>query len=410
MNTEWQKEMQRKMESCRKPAPDIPWPELERKMTAAYRQRQAAATGRYKRMAAAVAALAVFTATTVYFSHTESPATQTHTAIRSASDGTTPHVAGGGLSAYGGTNMAGKPAAMAKRQHTHQPQTEYRPEATATTASGTDTPPRQTAGDAGQNGDMPNATGRPNATPHKDRAGSLTAYTPAKAMGKTRLSAKIYMTNAMSGYDNTGAATAMLAKADPIGSHSYSFSGNHCEQRLAQTPSTVTDVHHRQPVRVGLGVRYRINDRWSVESGLTYSYLYSDITSRNNNYSYQTEQRLHYIGIPVSASYSVWRGRHLNVYATAGGMVEKAVSGKRDTRTIVGNETESDMSDHVSIGPLQLSANMAVGAEYLITPALGVYLEPGLSYYFDNGSATPTVYSDKPLNFSLSLGLRFNIR
>ena len=37
-------------------------------------------------------------------------------------------------------------------------------------------------------------------------------------------------------------------------------------------------IHHRQPIRFGLSLRYQLDDRWSVESGLSYTRLSSDIT------------------------------------------------------------------------------------------------------------------------------------
>ena len=51
----------------------------------------------------------------------------------------------------------------------------------------------------------------------------------------------------------------------------------------------------------------------------------------------------------------------------------------------------------------------AVGAEWRFADRLGAYIEPGLSYSFDNGSSVPTVYADRPLAFSLSLGLRLDV-
>jgi hypothetical protein len=33
-----------------------------------------------------------------------------------------------------------------------------------------------------------------------------------------------------------------------------------------------------------------------------------------------------------------------------------------------------------------------------------------IGYYFKDGSNTPTIYQDHPLNFNLSFGLRFNLK
>lgn len=42
-----------------------------------------------------------------------------------------------------------------------------------------------------------------------------------------------------------------------------------------------------------------------------------------------------------------------------------------------------------------------------ITRHIGVYIEPGISYYFDNNSDVRNIYKDRPLNFNLNIGLRF---
>ncbi len=158
--------------------------------------------------------------------------------------------------------------------------------------------------------------------------------------------------------------------------------------------------HHRQPIKAGVSLRYHISDRWSVQTGVTYSYHSSDIEEENLT----TEQRLHFVGIPVAASYSVWHNDQFNVYITAGGEVEKLVRG---TQRHLYNTHEQ--TDRVHMGQLQVSATLAAGAEYKITPVVGVYVEPGGAYHFDNGSGVNTIYYDHPLDFSLNLGVRFNL-
>ena len=147
-------------------------------------------------------------------------------------------------------------------------------------------------------------------------------------------------------------------------------------------------VHHRQPVRFGLSLRYLLNDCWSLESGLTYTRLSSDITTTEDGVTTMTEQRLNYIGLPLNVSYDLWKSRYFGLYVTAGGTIEKCL------------DTSS----------WQFSINGAAGAEYKLTDVFSLYAEPGLGYYFNDGSTTPTIYQDRPLNFNLSVGLRFNLK
>ena len=148
------------------------------------------------------------------------------------------------------------------------------------------------------------------------------------------------------------------------------------------------NIHHYQPMRFGLSLRYRITDRWSIESGLSYTRLSSDISTTVDGVTTVTEQHLNYIGLPLNISYDLWKSNHLGLYVTAGGTIEKSL----DT------------------SPWQFSLNGAVGAEYKLTDFFSLYAEPGLGYYFKDGSTTPTIYQDRPLNINLSFGLRFNLK
>ena len=165
--------------------------------------------------------------------------------------------------------------------------------------------------------------------------------------------------------------------------------------------TTSEQVNHHRPVRFGLSLRYRLNDRWSLESGLTYTRLSSDIlTTVNEQAKSVIDQSLTYIGIPLSVSYRIWGTRYIDVYASAGGMVEKMVSGKR---------TSVGFSEKVSIGSLQCSVSGAVGAEFRFSDWFSIFAEPGLGYFFNNGSSVPTYYQERPLSFTLNLGLRLNV-
>ena len=173
-------------------------------------------------------------------------------------------------------------------------------------------------------------------------------------------------------------------------------------------------INHHLPIRLGLSLCYRLNDRWSLESGLTYTRLRSDINYRlrsdinnNNGIRTKTEQTLSYIGIPFTASYLLTSGRYVNLYVSAGGMVEKMVKGRQHHEYV---EKNLEHTESVSIRPLQFSVNGGLGVEFNLSHLFSLYAEPGVGYYFDNGSDIPTYYQDKPFSFNLNLGLRFNIK
>lgn len=169
-----------------------------------------------------------------------------------------------------------------------------------------------------------------------------------------------------------------------------------------------TRKKHKLPIKAGLSVRYKITPRLSLESGVTYSYLSSELTAGSKGNRYETDQTLQYIGIPLKVNYSLWGNRYWEVYMSAGGEVEKCVAGKSETNYVVDGKKVSTDHEDVKVKPLQCSLNAAAGLQFNILPNLGVYAEPGVGYYFNNGSKVETIYKEKPFNFNLKAGLRLS--
>lgn len=172
---------------------------------------------------------------------------------------------------------------------------------------------------------------------------------------------------------------------------------------------TKTEYEHHLPIRIGLSVAYALTDRLSISSGLTYTRLASDIKDASRESKYIGEQRLHYVGIPVNVSYKVASFRWLGLYGTAGVLAEKCVSGTTDEGYVENNTMKYTNTHDISSKPLQMSVNAGVGIQFDFIDNVGIYAEPGLSYYFDDGSALQTIYKEKPLNFNLNVGVRFKL-
>lgn len=153
----------------------------------------------------------------------------------------------------------------------------------------------------------------------------------------------------------------------------------------------VVDIKHHQPISFGLSVRKALGKGFSLESGLTYTLLSSDAKLANDDH--QIEQKLHYIGIPLRANWNFLDKKLVTLYVSGGGMVEKCVYGK------LGSEKET-------VKPLQFSVSGAVGAQLNATKRVGIYVEPGVAYYFDDGSDIQTIRKENPFNFNIQAGIR----
>ncbi|PTT33574.1 hypothetical protein DBR28_14545 [Chryseobacterium sp. HMWF028] len=171
-----------------------------------------------------------------------------------------------------------------------------------------------------------------------------------------------------------------------------------------------TDIRHRLPVKLGLSASYRLNDKWSITTGITYSKLSSDLFSGTNANMIKGEQTIKYIGVPLQINYSIWQKGKLSTYAGAGAQIEKSISGKMKTNYIVNHEVKESVTEKLAVNSLQTSVNTGFGIQYKAFRNFGIYFEPGLRYNFKDGSDIRTIYKEKPLNLNLEFGLRYSIR
>ena len=157
-------------------------------------------------------------------------------------------------------------------------------------------------------------------------------------------------------------------------------------------------------------LRYNLSDRWAIESGVTYTNLSSETSLGNRSNYYDERTTLHYIGLPVNAVYNIYQSRRFAVYASAGVIVEKAISGSMRTDYFLNGENINTLRSNVRIKPLQWGVNAAAGVQYNFSPWMAIYAEPGIGYHFDNGTTIETLYNERPLDFNLGVGLRFTLR
>ena len=152
--------------------------------------------------------------------------------------------------------------------------------------------------------------------------------------------------------------------------------------------STTYDVEakHRMPVTLGLSVHYQLNACLALLTGVNYTYLYSEFSTPLYPNIYR-EQKLHYLGVPVGLSWLFWKTSGFSFYLSGSAMLQKCLNEK----------------------PWQWSVNASAGAEYAITPLLGIFLQPSLGYYFHDGTSFEHYYKEHPLAPSIEFGLRLHI-
>lgn len=174
---------------------------------------------------------------------------------------------------------------------------------------------------------------------------------------------------------------------------------------------TSTESTYGLPVSIGAGVKVGLSQRWALGTGLNYTYLtrkfYGTYTHVSNDgtidktISSDIRNSQHYIGIPVNAYYSIIDRDRVNFYTYFGGAVEKCVRNKYDVLSTPVLHTEK-------VKGVQFSANLGIGVEFILGKHIGLYVDPSLHYYFDNGQPE-SIRTAQPLMLGFEMGLRFNL-
>ena len=158
--------------------------------------------------------------------------------------------------------------------------------------------------------------------------------------------------------------------------------------------------HHHLPLAIGLSVSYPLSNTLALSSGVVYTRAASDFQQTMSGSTINTQQTLHYIGIPLQVHYTFLSWQTLSLYANAGGQADINVKARRTTEGV---------PVKVSRDRLQWSLMGAIGVQYPIIPHLALYGEAGARWYIDNNSSLETYFKEHPLSPNLQVGLRFTL-
>ena len=439
MNEQWRTNMREKLDGHRQAAPLLSWDEVERRAAAVEKSAKVAAWGRRAMAAAAVVICLCGVAATLLLLNNGQNAQQVanlerhyapqHNTTNLANN---TNAAGHYTETRQGTNTNNMAGSYNKanyyacgnrnnvntshatnlyaavpdeyQQKATQPQTDIIETTTDTKQQITDYTSKNSTDNAPRG--KQTTTTQPKRTENLPVGVTQTTTKPAKVAGTWM--AKAYVSGGALGANNSQMQHPTLATARTYGETADEAARNSEYVRLDNASPTVeTKAHHRQPLRVGAAVRYALSNRWSIDAGLTYARHRSDITRKMGNVVNETQQTLHYLGVPLNVNYRIAGNRRFNVYAAAGVMGEKLLKGKRKTVAQYEDMPDDVQTESVKESRAQLSVNAAIGAEYKIDDRLSVFAEPGISHYFGNGSELSSIYKERPTNFNLNVGLRF---
>ena len=169
-----------------------------------------------------------------------------------------------------------------------------------------------------------------------------------------------------------------------------------------------THTTHRQPVRFAIEAELMLNKRLGLVSGLCYTRLVSDLTSGGENF-YHTVQKLDYLGIPLRLNWHLLDSRAFTFYAGVGAMAEKCIAGSAMTSYSLYGQSLQGERLSVMDQPLVFSLDASLGLGIGLWNSASLVIEPGLSWHIPDGGTLRNIYRDRPLNFSLSIALRYRL-
>ena len=143
----------------------------------------------------------------------------------------------------------------------------------------------------------------------------------------------------------------------------------------------VVEENHRRPITIGLQVGIPVSAKWWLTTGLSYTYMKSEIRHRSGKTSMQ---ELHFVGIPASLNYSLYKDEKWHIYAGAGGRV--------------------DMGKTV-----YFSLSATPGIQYQLKNGLSLYAEPALQYNLPSSGKYHTYFTTHKWMGDLHVGLRWTI-
>ena len=173
---------------------------------------------------------------------------------------------------------------------------------------------------------------------------------------------------------------------------------------------TSTSRHHSQPLTLGLYIRGDVYHRLGLEGGILYHRLYSTFDSPQHSSGPSGNQTLEYIGIPLNLSYPIWEGQRLSLFVSAGGQL--AINVKRSVE--IDNIEDVYLLDTHNkfahtLDKAQWSLNAGIGLQYNILSRIGLFIQPQVNYYINNGSPVENIYKTTPLNISINAGIKVDV-
>ena len=213
------------------------------------------------------------------------------------------------------------------------------------------------------------------------------------------------VSNSATGFGN--AASATVGASPSIQTKSISGGSTTFDPSIVgrNKPST-TESNHRQTARYGAGIKVSFLPHWGIETGISATTLNSSSQTTTGNSVQSSEREMTYLGIPLYLHFNALQWRNLSLYLAAGPMYEFMNSTSETVSTRFNGKLLTSATDNTLIKDHRWSANIGAGLQLEFMDNNAIYIQPGFSYHFGNGSALVNYYTERPASFNLTIGYR----
>ena len=167
------------------------------------------------------------------------------------------------------------------------------------------------------------------------------------------------------------------------------------------------------PVTAGIGLQFNLNKHWSIGSGIQYTNMsrsfIGDYTEMQDDGDIFTLEQTdinntqHWLGIPLNVYYEILPQSKWSLHAFAGGTVEYLL-----TNHYLVHTSGNDIHYSEAGKGVQFSVGGGLGVEYRFTPSFGLFFDPSLRFYFNNGQPR-SIRTIQPLRMDFQAGVRFTL-
>lgn len=164
--------------------------------------------------------------------------------------------------------------------------------------------------------------------------------------------------------------------------------------------------YHYMPIELTMTAFYKLNNQFSVGTGLNYIRLISDFDIDSiHSIGREPLQTIHYFGIPIKGTCNIFSTKGWVLYGTLEMTMAIPVHSQFNRNGISHSPMENIDTAYIQ-APWLWFVGSGFGLQYNITNNVGVFAEPSIRYHIPTNSILETYYTENPFSFSLPIGIK----